>query len=54
MLIRRLRNRVDVFPLMDVTGTWVGADDAPWSGALPAAAAAGSGPVPELFERSLG
>jgi hypothetical protein len=54
MLIRRLRNRVDVFPLMDVTGTWVGADDAPWSGALPAAAATGSGPVPELFERSLG
>ena len=53
MLIRRLRDRVGFFPIIDVTGAWVGADDAPWSGALPPAAGTGSGPVPQLFDGSL-
>lgn len=50
LLFRDVRDRVLFFPVLNVRGDWVGADDAPWSRALPAPAT-GSGPVPELFER---
>jgi hypothetical protein len=52
LLFRELRPRVKAFGTLASRGEWVGSEEAPWVGRAGQIPATGSGPVPEIFDRS--
>lgn len=52
LLFRDLRPRVTAFASLEARGEWAGSEEEPWADRATPISATGSGPVPEIFDRS--